>query len=469
MLRSLFGRLSGLRKSDRLKLTSEPQVIRKPSRLLSDGKPIRLMFDNQDLQLCPERGITPNFRSNGKAWILEAPNEKTTVLKGFTRIEPGENLLIGRESDALNGLFLFPQSVARRVVTIDNEDGEILASPLSGDGAIEVSLVEEAANDESALSGRLQNLRRMKEIFGGAIELLSPQNALMAVEGVLDILNDEAYRPKDEKGLPGGLLDLPDEPAPIILGDLHAQIDTLLKILCLDGHLAALENGDAYLLMLGDVVHREGDNELQEMDSSLLMLDLILRLKQRFPRSVFCLRGNHESFDEDVGKGGVPQGLILKERATALRGPAYADRLKDYFEALPYFARSKDFIACHAGAPTRKATPPKLINIRDHPKLARELMWNRSASPSRPGGYSKKDVKRLRAELGRPKKSPFLVSHTPRSREGTFWADICDIKGHHVLYSARPKRFALYTRIGSEMLALEYSGEPLLDYINQLD
>ena len=43
----------------------------------------------------------------------------------------------------------------------------------------------------------------------------------------------------------------------------------------------------------------------------------------RFPKSVFFLRGNHESFDGEVGKGGVPQARLLWHHARALRGKKY--------------------------------------------------------------------------------------------------------------------------------------------------
>jgi hypothetical protein len=87
--------------------------------------------------------------------------------------------------------------------------------------------------------------------------------------------------------------------------------------------LKEIENGRACLLLLGDVVHKESSGELEEMDSSALMLDLIFKLKIKFPEHVFMLRGNHESFTPAMSKGGVPQGALLKKRLQELRGHDY--------------------------------------------------------------------------------------------------------------------------------------------------
>ena len=130
------------------------------------------------------------------------------------------------------------------------------------------------------------------------------------------------------------------------------------------------------------------------------MLDLIFKLKLRFPKRVFCLRGNHECLDGSVGKAGVPQGLVLHDRARALRGKKFVKRLAEYFALLPYVAMTDDFIATHAGPTRSRPTRQELIDIGDHPQLAWQLTWNRLRSSTRPTGYTKKDVKAFRASVG---------------------------------------------------------------------
>jgi hypothetical protein len=357
----------------------------------------------------------------------------------------------------------------RRHLALVNDDGEIIIKPLDNDKKTYFSSVPEGADVDWMADRRLKNLRRLRALFGGPIELLPPEQAMATLEQVYAILDDEAYRPPNSQNRPGALLDLPGELTPIVIGDIHAQLDNLLKILSLDGILDGLERGDAYLLFLGDAVHREGEGELEEMDSSLLTLDLLFKLKSHFPKNVFFLRGNHESFDGEVGKGGVPQGRLLWQHTRALRGKKYAKRLAECFDLLAYLAKSKDFVACHGGPPKRKTSLRNLIDIHDSPRLAQELVWNRLRRTGRPGGYAKRDVKTLREALGAKKDTPFIVSHTPLSRTGAVWTDAGEIPGHHIMFSANPEKLAVFVRSGCDMIPLEFPGEPLLDIVNAIE
>ncbi len=69
----------------------------------------------------------------------------------------------------------------------------------------------------------------MRNIYGGDIKPLSHSKALSTITEVNELLKDESFRPKDTRGLPGGLLELPDNMIPIIVGDLHGQVDNLIK------------------------------------------------------------------------------------------------------------------------------------------------------------------------------------------------------------------------------------------------
>jgi hypothetical protein len=342
-------------------------------------------------------------------------------------------------------------------------------APLDGEAYTAVSCVDDPDEVHRLSDRRLKGLKRLRRIFGGPIELLAEDEARATLEQVIQIFQDEAGRPKDSRGQPGGILELPGKQTPILVGDVHAQIDNFLTVLSAGGTLDALRRGDAYLLMLGDAVHRETEGELDEMDSSLLILDLIFKLKIHFPNNVFYLRGDHESFDEEVSKGGVPQGQLLQARARELRGKHYAKQLATCFELLPYVALSDDFIACHAGPPRRKVSRQRLIDIRDHPKLARDLLWNRLQRPSRLDGYTKKDVKAFRAALGADKHTPLIVAHTRLSQSETVWTDAGKIKNHHIVFTANTDKLAVFIRAEQAMVPLEYPVEPLLNLVNGLD
>ena len=349
----LKGHFNPLKKVLRSSLTAEPLLITKPLRLAFDGKPICLNLGEQRLWLLAETLMRVTSSGGAADWLLVDPERYLSGIAGFARIQPGESLLIGRGNEELQRIFSFPKSVRKRHLTLVNEGGEIVLRPLDMEREAYVSAVEDPAIAVDLKVNRLGNLRRLAEIFGGPFEPLPPDEAMATIEKMIEVLRDNPYRAKDHRGRPGALLDLPREVTPVLVGDLHAQVDNLLSILSANRLLEGLKNGTAALVLLGDTVHREEDGKLEEMESSLLMLDLIFKLKIRFPKNVFYLRGNHESFDEAVGKAGVPQGQIFHRQVKLLRGKDYARCLAECFDLLAYVVRSEDYIACHAG-PTRR-------------------------------------------------------------------------------------------------------------------
>jgi len=468
MLNTLRDLITGNGKAVETTLSPEPLLVTKPIRVLSGGRAIELAMGKQTLRLYPEIPISADAKAGTKDWILVDPDRFFSGVAGYARIECGQIVPVGRDNELLRKIFDFPKSVMRRHLVLVNDGGDIIIKPLDNDRKTTVSSVPENADVDWMAARRVRNLRRLRAIFGGPIKLLPPEQAMATLEQVQAVLANEAYRPQSSQDRPGALLDLPGELTPVIVGDIHAQLDNLLKILSSDGYLDGLERGDAYLLLLGDTVHREGEGELEEMDSSLLTLDLLFKLKIRFPKNVFFLRGNHESFDGEVGKGGVPQARLLWRHARALRGKRYAKQLSEYFDLLAYLAISKDFIACHGGPPRRKTSLRNLIDIHDNPQLARELVWNRLRRTGRLDGYAKRDVKTFRDAVGAKKDTPFIVSHTPLSLTGTTWTDAGEIPGHHIIYSANPEKLAIFVRSGCDMIPLECPSEPLLDFVNAL-
>ncbi len=449
-------------------LTGEPQLLVGKLRLAAAAGPIRLDMGGRSLWLRPERQLDGSWRAS-KDWILAERHGEADAISGFLRIASGDKLRLGRGNEACQRLFNFPKAVARRQLEIVNNGGYITLARLDPLAETYVSRVESAEEIEGPASRRRACLKEMRRIFGGPIEILRPEEALTALRRVNVILRDEPCRPRDSLGLPGGLQSLPEEPTPIIVGDLHGNLDNLLKILSENDILDLLGRGKVNLVLLGDTVHPQGDTDLTQMDDSLLMLDVILKLKARFPRNVFCLRGNHESFDESVGKGGVPQGLLLKRRARELRGPAYADSLAEFFELLPYVLRSKHYIACHGGPPRSDVTVSDLVNIRSRHRLGQEIIWNRVRRPNHPGGYGKRHVSAFRRKLGVDQDTAFIVGHTPLSPDGTLWLDVGNIPNHHIVYSANPHNLGVFVGLGQELVPLEYPAEALLDLTNALE
>lgn len=448
-------------------LSAEPRNLTGAFRAERSGLPIELSTTGRKLRLYPECHINggPNASQH---WILTEGDRYFTGPAQFVRLEPGQKIVQGAKTALGAEQPAAPGASLRSRIEIENSDGCILLRRLSGDEQILARYIEDPDEVSRPLASRLDNLKQVRRLMGGAISLARPDQALVAVEQVNAILSKEVYRPLDQDGFPGGLLELPGEPTPVILGDLHARVDNLLKVLSEGGLLSALSQGEAILVLLGDAVHPEDEDELEQMDSSLLMLDLIVCLKIAYPRNVFYLRGNHDSFDEEVGKSGVAQGVLLRRRARELRGERYEAALARFFDLLPYAVKSSDFIACHGGPPLGKTTREALINIRHHPGLARELTWNRPRRPGNAVGYSKRSVKAFRKALGADVGTPFIVGHTPLSAEGTLWLEAGGIANHHILYSARRHKVAAFVRVDGRLVPLEYSGESLIASVNSL-
>jgi hypothetical protein len=270
-------------------------------------------------------------------------------------------------------------------------------------------------------------------------------------------------------GKPGGIVDLQQRALPVIVGDLHAQVDNLLKILSENCLLGCLRNKSATLVLLGDAVHSENLAEMEDMDSSILMMDLIFTLKLRFPENFFYLRGNHDSFDPDISKGGISQGVLMRDRLSRLRGEIYALEMERYYGLLPYIIKSPYFYACHAAPPRSTATLDDLVHITEHPSLMHEITRNRLQRSHYLSGYNKSDIKRFRKTLGIPKGLPLVVSHTPLDPFGSVWKNVGAIKNHHIIYSAHQQGPTILQPINKELIPLSYPAEPLSKLINGME
>ena len=466
-------------------------------RVTLEGRPIEITLGLGDkrLRLYPETRMD----RNGKAvklgsFVVIDPDTHLRQLGGFLRLTPKSWLVLGSDDPVQQAIFHYPPAVdGHHLALIYGRDGLVFRN-LSDAGTTIAPVVEEAKVvrlnrlrrlrtlgqsrdvgvavapplvDSKAL--RINRLRRLRAIFGGPIELPPKEEALELIERINRLMLAEIYRPRDDRGLPGGLLVLPRSLTPIVLADLHAQIDNLLTVLTQNAFLEALEDGSAALIILGDAVHCEADGQLRAMEGSMLLMDLIFRLKLRFPEQVFYVRGNHDSFSEDIAKEGVPQGLLWARELSEIRGAVYLKAMREFYGLLPYVVISPDFLACHAAAPKTKVSKKMLVNIHQHPELIPQLISNRLQRANRPQGYSRGDVRHFRKRLNLDPETPFIVGHTPIDREKTLWQNVDGIDNHHVLFSANPLLVGVFTRLGETMLPLTYPVDELTPILNALE
>jgi hypothetical protein len=419
------------------------------------------------LRLHPEVLLTADggTRHSG-SYLIDEPNDE--AIRGFLRLSRDDPLVLGREDALQQDLLRYSKSVAGRHLRVKlGQEGLVLRDLSPAAGTCLSPLPPEGDGPDFAAARRAK-LQRLASVFGGAIEPLPRVEAMELIEAFIGQVESDPRQMLDSSGRCGGVVGVPPNVTPFFVGDLHARIDNLLVVLTRNGFLEGLEVGSAALIILGDAVHPDADGLEGSMETSMLLMDLIFRLKLAFPDRVFYLRGNHDSFSEDISKNGVPQGLLWEEALRDVRGPKYLQAMSRVYEILPYVALSPGFIACHAGPPTSKVSRDTLINIRDFPKVEREITHVRLRRANSPAGYGAGDVKRLRRRLELDPKAPFIVGHTPLSPDDTLWLDAGGIPNHHVLFGAHPDLVGVIALQGKRLLPLRYPSEPLTALYNRL-
>lgn len=416
----------------------------------------------QTVHVCPD--LPPGSTAGHAApdFLVFDPGRFHSGISHCLRLRPGETLAIDHRHEYQRQMFTHPKDAFRRHLQISHKgDSLVFRDPISELGTY-ISVLDEAHGSLRLQLDREQRLQRLTELFPGCIEPLEPGAALQLIREVNRSIRSDAFRKTDSEGNPGGLLELPAHITPVIVGDLHAQVDNLLTLLCENSVLDALEKGDAALILLGDAVHREEKEFLSEMDSSLLIMDLILILKQRYPDRVFFVVGNHDSFSTDVMKGGVPQSLLWEKKLLESRGPEYVQEMGVFYQLSPLVVLSPDFLACHAGPPRSAVSAETLVEARQFPEIVHDLTWNRLKTPLWPAGYGKGQVKRFRKSLELNEATPFIVAHFPQDRTGTLWLNAGEIPNHHIVYSARTNQAGMFTRVDGVLVPQKWPVRKLL-------
>jgi hypothetical protein len=144
------------------------------------------------------------------------------------------------------------------------------------------------------------------------------------------------------------------------------------------------------------------------------------------------------------------------------RGAEYASWISKFFDALPYVVKTDRYVAAHAGPIRSQVDFQTLVNAQKYPGIIHELTWNRLRKPNHPIGYTKGDVRKFRKTLGVEVDTPFIVGHTPQSRDETYWTMAGNIRRHYIVYSARKEVFGIVARVEDRMIAMDYIGETLV-------
>lgn len=452
-----------------LSISAQQKEITSPCRLAHDGKSFELLLEKQPLHFRPEIPLGVKKRHIEKNWLIFSPlacSVKNIV--GFARLRDGQSIVLGRENALYSTLFDFEKNIAKRHIQITNRHGDLILTPLQPGKKVTI-----LRTDDLDIRGRIElhryeAMQSIREIYGGPMQMLEPLPALQLLEKATQIIANDTYALKNSRNRAGGILNLPTTLTPIIVGDLHGQVDNLLKILTENYLLECLYANTVCLLILGDAVHSEVIGEMEQMESSIVMMDLILKLKIMFPGNVFYLRGNHDSFNPELSKNGESQGLLMKRQLHEMRGEVYVSAMNRLYDTLPYIAKSAYFCACHAAPPMTKVTYQDLLDIHERSELKKNITTKRVQRQYHLQGYKKKDVKRFRKVLDLPKGIPFIVGHTPLDPFGSYWRDVGGIKNHHIIYSGHQEGAEALLLDGSQVIPLEFPAEQVSKLISKI-
>ncbi|HQJ16258.1 MAG TPA: metallophosphoesterase, partial [Candidatus Omnitrophota bacterium] len=255
----------------------------------------------------------------------------------------------------------------------------------------------------------------------------------------LEALNAAIRRGKYQHGM---IVEVPPEVEVILVGDLHAKLDNLKKILNTDDNYQKISRGQAVLVLLGDMVH--GEEDLFEMDSSILTMQFIMELKIRNPDSVYMLMGNHDYLSDMVAKSGVRQGAVYKEALIKKYGEDYVRQYQSMFlSPSPLMVSGGGFLGVHAG-PIMSTTVEELRATRDTHELsdmaqeATQGMWGST--------YDRSYVQEYLAHHGQPD-GILLIGHMPVDADDWHWpqwdGDL------HIIYGAHKRVGYAYASGGS--------------------
>lgn len=420
-------------------------------------------------------------------WVVDM-DRVSTGMGGFLRLQPNQELTLGRYAPEQNALFEYSTHVAHRHLSLIHQGEQLQLTDLGSEHGTCVRLIpdpercillwrrdqwqhlQELLTFPSALR---QKRRKHPPTFSPPLQPLPEEEAMARLQRAHELLltaftssqictapperapekkkkqkhrgkaaskKRDKERDDDSVSSAPTLIHVPAHSIPLIVGDLHAKVDNLLTILTTGCLLTALAQDTITLIILGDAVHPNEPDQLEEMESSMLIMDIIVTLMIRFPGRIIYLRGNHDGFSEEIYKGRVCQGQVWNRALIRTRGRNYRNAMKAFYRDLPYVAIHPRLVATHAAPPVTKPTRETLENLHIHPDLIHQLTWNRMIHPNRPGGYREQDVSQFRHLFDLPDNAAVVVGHTPMDGHNTAWLHAGDIPHHHVVHSCLLER-----------------------------
>lgn len=255
----------------------------------------------------------------------------------------------------------------------------------------------------------IQEFRSSLDKFKNDLELPAESEILKIADEAINALENESstYRPHGYRKTPGGLLDFSNlEQEVILLPDLHARPDFLLKLLDSDilgpNVLTALVENRCTIVCVGDCFHAEtpghcadrwwnayrkwmdGEFDSQEMreemhDCFATLLPIMI-LKKTFPVNFHFLKGNHENILNENDHGNYAfykyanEGQMVYDFLEKVYSQATIHIINSFEKSLPIVALFRTFAVSHA-EPRIPYSRKEIIDYRRDNSVILNFTW----------------------------------------------------------------------------------------------
>ncbi|NQT22517.1 MAG: GNAT family N-acetyltransferase, partial [Candidatus Omnitrophica bacterium] len=332
--------------------------------------------------------------------------------------------------------------------SLERGNESLARQPVKGERAPEDAVKRGTFGGETVGAAE-QPYRNVPEPILPMEEAKSPQQKLM--EKFLQAIKSRNF----QDGRTVDLRKLADKEV-ILIGDLHAQIDNLEAILAhqREGQtktvLKKIQDNEAVLIILGDAIHYDPASEkgvpglkkrekLKDMNDSIAIMNMIMRLKIKNPDSVYYILGNHDNiFDpkQRIKDYGIDQSQIYIEAIKKRFGEQYLELYKKFIGSSPIALEIKRLISTHGG-PADVDSRDEIKNMQQDDPRIEQLLKGRFRK-SLTYRYDEKDINKFLQAMEQPDDAKLVVSHDPKSldNEDAFYREV--IEGRfYILYSAR--------------------------------